>query len=900
MGRLFRRLMAMVRSRRFGEDMDEELRFHVDMTRERLANEGMTPEEARHTATRRLPSPLLVREQSREAWGLGWLDRLLQDVRYAVRMMSRRPGFTATAITVLALGLGASTAVFSVVYSVLMRPLPFERPGELVALLEGLPHLHSSAAAGVSPPDYLAYRERQRSFTQIAAYKNATFELSGNGEPEQRVALRVAASLFSVLGRPPMLGRAFTQEEEEQGAPVVILSWTLWQRRYLADPAIIGRAVQLDRRPYTVVGIMPQGFEFPLRGPAHNAEPADLFVPLGFTTEQRTNYGSNFVFSVVARLKPGVTITAARGEATSLVTDLEALYPEEDRRGTSFAIAFRVEPLRREIVGGIAPLLWMLFAAVMLVLLVGCADLGGLLLTRAATRAGELNIRAALGAGRGRLIRQLMTESLVLAVAGALLGLGLASATIRAIASYAADYLPRAQEITLDWPVVSGMIAFALLSAVAFGLAPALWITSAHGTAIANRRATSGRGERRLLRTLVVVQVTLAIVLAIGAGLLVRSLNRLIAVDPGFRGAQAVAGTVAFPRATYADRRSVRDATERLLAGARALPGVRAAAIASTLPMHRDEVRPFITESMARAGNPHLPPTTVTWVVGSYFSTLGVPIRRGRAFADSDGLGDPVAIVNETFARQVWGQDDPIGRRIRWDVGSSPAENPWMTIVGVASDVKQGALSSETMPEVFEPLLQQSEQSAGSRDTWYRPRRLALIVRTDQHPESMIAAMHQAVHRVDPALPLTHAETLDTLVDASTTPQRFTTRLLGGFALAAVALAALGLYGLLSSFVSQRTREIGVRVALGAAPRDVVGLIVHQGVTLVVYGLLLGLAAALVASQAMRGFLFGIQPFDPLTFASVAIALAAVGLLASLLPAWRAARVDPVRALRAD
>lgn len=906
MAGLIRRVRMLFHGRRFREELDEELQFHLDMTRERLAEDGVEADEAQVRAARQLRSPLLLREQAREAWGLGWLDRLLQDVRYAGRLMVRRPGFTLVAIAVLALGLGASTTVFSVVYGVLMRPLPFERSRELVLILEGLPKIERFARVPVSPPDVVGLTERQRSFTQLAAFKTENYELAGTGDPERVPGARVAAALFPTLGRQPMLGRAFTEEEDRAGHRVAILSWGLWQRRFLADPAILGRSVLVDRQPYQIVGVMPPSFEFPLRGLDFNGEPAGLFVPLSLTASERAAYGTRFNFSIVGRLRPDVTLDAARTELARHATTLQSLYPAPMRSDPRLALAFEVTPLQTAVVGAVTPLLWVLFGAVTLVLLVGCADLGGLLLTRAATRAGELRVRAALGAGRGRLIRQLMTESLVIAAAGAVAGLALGAGAMQVIASQAGAYLPRAQEIGLDATVVAGMAAFTLLSALAFGFAPALWITGAPGAALtgptlANRRATAGRGERRLLGTLVVVQVTLALVLAVGAGLMVRSLERLLAVDPGFRPAQAVAGWVRLPDATYPLERDVRAFIDRLLPAARALPGARAAALASTLPMHLDEHRAIVIESPAKQDETGGRTAAVTWVTSEYFTTLQVPLREGRYFAaaDDDVRAARVVVINETMARRAWGDASPLGRRVAWGIRGGTPLNPWLTVVGVVADVKQGALSAATLPEIYQPLTQyRPDEASGS--AWDGPRQLHVIVRADGTPEAVLGALRQEVARLDPALPLTSAQTLETMVASSVTPQRFTSALLGAFALAAVLLAALGLYGLLSSVVTQRTREIGVRVALGAQPADVLRLIVRQGVALVFAGLAFGLAAALLATRAMKSLLFGVQPFDPLTFALVAATLAAVGLLASLLPAWRAARVDPVRALRAD
>jgi putative ABC transport system permease protein len=893
---LTRRLRVLFGRRRFTRELDEELRFHADMLREGAADRGETPAGADIAVRRRLPSTLRTREESRDAWGVGWFDRLAQDIRYALRLMVRRPGFSATAIGVLALALGASVTVFSVVYAVLMRPLPFPDAGHLILIAEGFPRIEGMSMLGVSPPDIVGFAERQRSFLSVAAYHNEQRELSGVGEAERVDTARTGAALFATLGVQPALGRGFTAEEERGEVRVAVLSHGLWQRKFAADPRVIGSVLHLDRKPYTIVGVMPAGFEFPMRGTGFNDQPADVFFPLSLTKEELDNYGSAYNYFQVGRLKPGVELAAARAESDRIASELLTLYPAELRGDPRAALAFPMMSLRDAVVGNVRPMLWVLFAAVLLVLLVGCADLGGLLLTRAAARAGELKVRAALGAGRGRLIRQLVTESLVIAGLGGACGIVLAYWMIGVIATQAAGQLPRAHEIALDANVIVAAVALSVIAALACGLAPALWITDAQSLAISSRRLTGDTGERRLLQTLVVVQVTLAIVLAIGAGLLARSLERLLAVDPGFRAEHVVSASVSLPLASYSHAADIRGFFQRTLDTLDQLPGTRSVAFAGTLPFSIFDLRSFSAEHGPSDAN--TPPVTLTPVAGSYFATLGIALRQGRFFTREDGVGTtPVVVVNETLARRMWPDGHAVGQRLKWGIATSHGR--WMTVVGVVGDVKQRSLSIDSQAEIYEPYWQ-VDADLLEMASWAGYRRMSLIVRTDADPAAMLGMLRQRVQKLDPALPLTEAQTLDALIARTVSPQRFNAWLLSGFALAALALAALGLYGLLASFVVSRTREIGVRVALGAQRPDVLRLIVGQGARLVVVGLLLGVGAAALVTRFLQTLLFGVRPLDPLTFGTVSALLLIVGLLAALVPAWRAVTIDPVRALRSE
>jgi predicted permease len=887
--RLLRQLRVLIDTRRFSRDLDEELRFHADMLD---ANGGDTAD-----ARRRLPSPLRTREESRDAWGVGWWDRLVQDVRYALRLMLRRPGFSATAIGVLALALGASITVFSVVYAVLMRSLPFPESDRLVLIAEGLPKIAGLEILGVSPPDIGAFGEAQRSFSSLAAFHSERYEVSGIGEAERVDAARAAPGLFATLGVQPMLGRAFTNEEDRGAAPVAIISHGLWQRKFQSDPHVLGKVIHLERRPYTIVAVLPERFEFPLRGTGFNDHPADVFVPLSLTKDELQGYGMRFKFFMVGRLNPGVDIAAARAESDGLARTLLERYPAALRQSDArFTIGFPMLPLHAAVVGKVQTMLWVLLAAVLLVLLVGCADLGGLLLTRAAARAGELKVRAALGAGRGRLVRQLVTESLVIAAIGGACGLALAYWLTTLISVAFADSLPRAHEIALDRNIVLASIGLTFLAALACGLAPAIWITDARSLAISARESSGGRGERRLVQTLVIVQVTLALVLAIGAGLLARSLNHLLAIDPGYRSEHVVTVTVSLPLGGYSRPAEIRGFFQRAQQVLDQLPGATSTALTGTLPMSFFDQRSFTAEH--RPAGVSEPAVAMSSVAGAYFATLGIPLRDGRFFVRDEQ--PRFIVVNETLARMMWPGKSAVGERLKW--GSGPGNNnPYMTIVGVVGDVKQRGLTAPAQPEIYAPYSQSGDDSL-LEPGWDGYRTMALLVRSNANvdPNVMLGMVRQRIQKLDPSLAITNAKQLDTIVADAVAPQRFNAWLLSAFAIASVALAALGLYGLLASVVVSRTREIGVRVALGARRPDVLRLIVGQGVRLVIVGLVLGLAGAAFLTRFMQTLLFGVRPLDPITFTVVSMVLVVVGLLAALVPAWRAATIDPVRALRSE
>jgi putative ABC transport system permease protein len=881
---------------RFTGELDEELRFHADMLREAAAHRGATTDDAEAIAKRRLSSALRTREESRDAWGVGGIDRLTQDVRYAVRLLVRRPAFSATAIGVLALTLGASITIFSVVNAVLLRPLPFADAGRLVAMYEGMPRIEGEESLGFTATDIYEYEARQRSYTSMGAYRNLDRELSGVGEAERITVARAEWSLFTTLGTSPALGRTYTEQEDRDRLSVAVITHGLWLRKFGGDPRAVGSVLQLDRQPYTIVGVMPAGFEFPLRGLAINDTPADVFTPLSFRPSELTNWGNGFSYTVIARLKPGVDFAAAHAESEALATELVKRYPAQLLSDPRFALWFPMQPMHDAVVASVRPMLWVLLAAVLLVLLVGCADLGGLLLTRAAARANELKVRAALGAGRGRLIRQLLTESLVIATVGGIAGVALAWWATNLIAAHAADQLPRAHEIAIDGRAVFVSVGLSVLAALACGLAPALSVTQGQTLSISgNRRVAGDRGERRLLQTLVLVQVTLAMVLAIGAGLLARSLERLLAVDPGFRTAHVVSVNIALPHAKYAHAQDVRTFYHRTQQMLDELPGAQTVGMTGALPMRLFDQHTLSAED--GPGDANTAPAWVRPVSGSYFTTLGIALREGRYFRRDEGDPQaPVLIINELMAQRLWPGRSAIGRRLKWlDIGDNP---PWMTVVGVVGNVKLRGLTQDVQAEMYEPYWQVKDWNLERE--WIGYRRMALVVRAETEPAAMFALLRDRLHQLDPSLPVTDANSLDNVIAGTLLPQRFNTWLLSLFAATALALAALGLYGLLASFVVSRTREIGVRVALGAQRPDVLRLIASQGVRLVLIGLALGIVCAALVTRFLQSLLFGVRPLDPLTFTAVAALLLIVGLAATIVPAWRAVSIDPVRALRSE
>ena len=830
------------------------------------------------------------------------MNRVWQDLKYAGRGMRRAPAYSATVVLTLALAIGATTAVFSVVNAVLLRSLPYREPNRLVMVYQGIPKAIPTPI-GFSPPDYVAFAERAAFFESIAAFRNRDYELSGVEPPERITAARVSASLFATLGVVPAIGNTFSREDDEGAKPVAIISDGLWARKFNRDPAILGRALTLDRQPYTIVGVMPRSFSFPNRGPHMNNMPADVYVPISFTRGERRAFGSMYNSSVVARLKPGVTAAQANADAAALVrANAAELYPAS-LSGLAGALIATAVPLQDEIVGRTRTLLLIAFAAVGFVLLIACADIASLMLTRAVSRQREMAVRAALGAGRWRIVRQLLAESGLMAVCGGVLGLLMAWWFARLLISLAPSTLPRMDEIGIDGRILAFTTGVSLLAALLCGVLPALELSrpdSSDTLKEGGRTGTAGRRQRAIFNTLVTAQVALAVVLLVGGGLLARSFSRLLSVDPGYRAERVLTLGTSLPASGYRTGPDVRAFYTRLLdAVVNNVAGVSAAGTSTDLPLGVRERRAFTIEQESASTRELSHAVACEWVMGQYLEALGIPLTRGRTFTAQDGAAsEPVVIINETMARSFWADRDPIGQRLAW--GGPAQHGPWMRIVGVVGDVKQGALSVETVPQTYVPWLQVSDAMLGDNIVGMM-RSLKLAIRTDIRPEAIASSVRQQIRSLDPALPVTAVQTMDDVLRTSTAPQRFNTMLVGSFALLALLLAAIGIGGVLATSVSRRTQELGVRLALGAQPSTVMRMVVRQGMVPALLGLGIGLfAAARLVTRVMSSLLFDVRPFDPVTFAGVAALLLAVALTACVVPALRATRVDPMVALRRE
>jgi putative ABC transport system permease protein len=799
---------------------------------------------------------------------------MVQDLLHAARALGRHPAYFFTALLTLALGIGFSTATFSVIHAVLLRPLPYSNPEQLLRLRErALPRFPQFS---VSPGHYLTWQAETTMFEGIAAWGTQLVNLdAGGGEPERIRADRVTANLFPLLGVKPVLGRAFSEADDETGAPqVAILSYSAWQRRFGGRADVIARSVRVDRQVVPIVGVMPAGFVFP-------AAETEMWVPMAFTAHERTLYGSHYL-SAVARMKPGVTLDGARADLDRATKRLWEINPG------SKGWEVLVDPLHEFSVQGVKRALLVLLGAVALVLLIACVNVANLLLARGAARQKELAIRAAIGASRVRLIRQLLVEQVALAAVSAAAGVLLAAWLLRALLSMLPDALPRQEAIGLDWQVLAFAVALAALTPILFGLVPAVQASRPdlrELMALGGRQggAVPGRGLRRAL---VVVEVALAMALLVGAALLIRSFDRLADVSPGFAPAQAVVGSVSLPAARYPAGVSREQFFGDLLARTSELPQVRAAAVTQSVPMVNDFVSSFEIEGRPLPDN-NKPVTNFYAVSPGYFEAMNIPILRGRAVTAEDRQGTArVVVVNQALADEHFPGVDPIGRRIRVSQGTD--SNAWKEIVGIAGNVRQYGLGERISMQVYEPHLQHPYFST-----------FTLVVRTEsEDPTVVVPDLRRIVRSLDPELPLSRVRTLESIVGASIRPQRFSTVLIGMFSGAALLLAAVGLYGVLAYTVGQRRQEIAIRIAHGATPRDILQLVVADGLAMSAIGIAIGLAGAFVLRRVIEGLLFGVSAEDPLTYGVVALLLVLVTTLASIIPAWRATRVSPLAALR--
>ena len=799
------------------------------------------------------------------------MDTFLQDLRYALRTLRRNVGFTTAAVLTMALGIGATSAIFSVVNGVLLRPLPYEAPERLVMIWGTYPDFGRTAT---SLPDFLDWRAQSRTLEQMAARHGTTFNLTGAGEPEQLAGERVTANFFPTLGVAPAIGRNFTPDEEEPGrGGVAILDHGYWQRRFGGDPAVVGRTLTLNGRPHTVVGIAPPGFRF--------WEDADVYAPI--VRDTTANRRSEFL-TVFGRLVPGATVEQASAEMKTVLARLAELYPASNESLRSEVIG-----MHEDVVGTVRPALLVFMGAVGLVLLIACANVANLLLARAAAREREMALRAAIGAGRGRLVRQLLTESVVIALLGGAIGLLLAYWSLDLLRAANVELLPRLEEVAIDGTAVIFALLVSAATGLLFGLAPAARLSHAalQGALKEGGRGASGGAVARFRSALVLGEVAVALVLLVGAGLLLRSFDKLNRVELGFQPQGVLTYNVALPPARYEQPAQLPPVYDRLLERTRAIPGVAAVSVSNGLPMGGAGYASFTVEGRAPLpdSNEDLQPFRVST---EHFRVLGIPLKSGRLFTDGDVEGAPrVAVVNEEMVRRYFDGRDPLGRRVTF---GNPADTAaqWWTVVGVVGDVAQEGVTARPYAQLYRPIAQAPARS------------LTVAIRATGNPMAVAGPARAALKAVDAELPLSGLRTMEDRIAADLARPRVSMLLLAGFAVVALVLAAIGIYGVIAFAVSQRTREIGIRMALGATTGDVQQLVVRQGMTPVLVGVVVGIGGALLLTRFMSSLLYGVGATDPATYAGVALFLASVALAASWLPARRATRVQPVEALRQD
>jgi putative ABC transport system permease protein len=815
---------------------------------------------------------------------------LWQDLRYGVRMLFKNPGFTLTAILTLALGIGVNTAIFSVINSILLRPLPYQDPKGLVQLWEISPQQKgSNDKNSASLANFVDWREQNQSFEHLAAYLARSINFTDGEQPERLQGVLVSPSFFPLLKVEPFIGRAFSPDEAQPGKhTVAILSYGLWQRRFGADPNITEKTMQLNGTRFTIIGVLPQSFQFPdpegRRAPVAGAgQTTDLLLPLAFDPKNLGDRGSHFLLAL-GRLKPGITPELAQAEMDTLAARLEEQYPESSKGWT-----IRVVPMHEQVVGEVRPMLLLLLAAVGFVLLIACANVANLLLARASTRHKEMAIRQALGAGRRRLIRQLLVESLLLAILGGGLGLLLAFWGSDAIVALCLSELPRAHEIAIDNRALIFTVALSFLTGILFGLVPALQasrIDLNESLKEGSKGATAGVHRNRFRSLLVAAEIALSLVLLIGAGLLIKSFYRLANVNPGFQADNLLTVNLSLPFAKYREPEKRTAFFEQVIEKLQAIPGVQAVGATTNLPLSGSNNNiTFIIEGRAAALLSEEPAANWRAVGPDYFTTMGMTLQNGRDFTNRDRQGTPeVILINEAMAERYWPGESAIGKRII--IYDSDTPRPWREIIGVVSNIRHFNLKKEPEPEMYVPHLQRPQSS------------MTLVSRLTTNQPSVMAAVREAVLAVDKDQPVYNLKMMNQLVSESLTSSRVTMLLVGIFAAIALLLAAIGIYGVIAYTVAQRTNEIGIRMALGAQTSDVVKMVVKQGMTTALIGVSVGLAAALALTRLMEKLLYNVSGTDPMTFLVVAVVLTGVALLACLAPARRAAKTDPMVALR--
>ena len=861
-------------------DLERELRADLDLEAAEQRDNGLSEAEARYAAQRALGNVTLIKEDTRAMWGWTSVERFGQDLRYALRTARREPGFAAVAVLTLALGIGMNTAVFSVVNTILLRKPPYADPDRLIALHQKFPKA-GDISLGACPAEYLDYRDRTRAFSAFAGYEDGVFDLTGDSEPVHVQAERVTHTLFSTLGVAPLIGRTFSPSEDDPGGPkAVILSYEFWKTHFGGSPQTIGSLVRLDEQPYTVIGIMPAGFEFPFNA-ASVGEPPVLWVPMAFTARQIQDRAAEFPVHIVARLRPGISLALAEQDVRRVADEFQREHA--DIYTGNGRLQVNVDVLGAKDRGRARPILLALAGAVVFVLSIACANVTNLLLARASVRQREMAVRNALGASARRLVAQLLTEGLLLTAVGAALGCALAQAIIKLVASLWPSFVAGLAQVRMDPTVLVFTVAISALSGLLCSLAPA--ISGIHPDIVATLKQAGRQGasqERHRLRgALVVLEASSAVVLLFGAGLLIHSLLEVLRVPMGFSPDGVLIARTTFNRQRYASAERRHDAERRMVERLAELPGVAAVGLTTHIPLADERQIGFVLEG----GDEN----SVRWadnalVSGDYFAAMGIPIVRGRTFSAQDTPQSPgSAMVNESMARRFWPDADAIGKRIVWGARQ-------LTVVGIAADVHIKALDSAVNPTIYCSVYQLESGATASA---------VFIVRArTADPTSVASAVREAIWSVDRGVPVFDIRTMDQIVSRSLTSRRFAAVLLSSFAVLALALAVIGLYGVLSYAVTQRTSELGVRFALGATPGQVLGLVLGDGLRLTTIGVVLGAILGAGAARAMSRLLFGIQSFDLAVFAVAIAILMVVALIASYIPARRASRVDPMVALR--
>lgn len=866
----------MWRRRLRDRELERELRAHLELEAAERQEAGLEPEEARFAARRALGNTTLLKEKMREVWGWTSFDRLGQDLRFGFRTLRRTPGFTAVAVLTLALGIGANTAIFSITDAVLLRPLPYPDAKRLIRVWQSEPKM-GEGRLGAAPPEFAEYRDRTRAFSSVAGYQSASFDLTGGAEAESLPGCRATASLFPTLGIQPIAGRTFTAREELPGAPnVVVLSYRFWKRRYAEDRSILGTTIRLNERPYQVIGVMPPGFIFPSTA-ATPGEPPALWTPLSFTAHQLADWASSFDTGIVARLRDGVSVSQADGDVKRVAAQFQREH--QDIYSGNMLLDATAEPWSPGFGERVPIVLAMLSGAVGFVLIIACSNVASLLLARAGARRREMSTRRALGASPLRLIRQVLTETAILTIAGSVLGCALAYGLLHVVGTFSISEI-NAGAARLDLRVLLFTLALSGASCLICGTAPA-WTLQHAGQS--TRQVGGNRGARRMGRVLIMAEVCCSVVLLIGSGLLLRSWIRVLQIPLGFNPERALIVRTALNRQRYASAEK-RHAVERdIQARLASLPGVAAVALTTHVPLADERQIGFVIDGR--------PKDKFHWadnalVSGDYFSAMGIPLLRGRTFSDADTPLSPLgAIVNQSMARQFWPHEDPIGKGFQWG-------GRHLTVIGVAGDVHVEELDKPIAPTIYNSVYQIESGATTSA---------VFLVRTHgKDPMQLASSAQNVIWSVDRGLPILGFGTLRRVVSTSLAIRRLSLVLVGIFALLALVLSLIGIYGVLSHAVARRTREMGLRLALGARPVEITRLIVGEGMRLTIWGILLGVASGGLASGLLSKLLFGVPAFDPVSFASGAALLLGAALLASYLPARRASRVDPMSALRCE